>query len=239
MKCIIVDDEPLARMGINLLLEEYPDIELVGIFSQAAPALAYLMLNHVDLIFLDIRMPGINGIDFARSIGKNTMIIFITAHSEYALDSYEVDAIDYLVKPINNGRFHQAVCKALDYASLLKQASTDTSLEFSPDYIVVRANRQYVKIDMSEILYVEGLKDYVFLFLVDGQKIITNMNLRMIHGGLPHDQFIRVSKSYIVNIQHVHVFDNNTITINGKVIPIGNVYREDFLERVVRKNRYS
>lgn len=236
MKCIIVDDEPLARTGIQLLLEEYPDLKVVGSFNQAASALAYLILNPVDLIFLDIRMPGMNGLELARSIGKNTMIIFVTAFSQYALDSYEVDAIDYLVKPIQPERFHQAVRKAMDYTVLLEQANhnQNTSLEFSSDYIMVRADRQFIKIKHSDILYIEGLKDYVVLFLKDS-KIITNMNLKMIHNELPQNQFIRVSKSYIVNSAHVNVFNNNTITMLGKEIPIGQIYREDFLDRIVRK----
>jgi DNA-binding LytR/AlgR family response regulator len=236
MKCIIVDDEPLARIGIQLLLEGYSDLEVVGSFNQAAPALAYLMHHAVDLIFLDIKMPGINGLDFARSIGKNAVIIFITAHAEYALDSYEVDAIDYLVKPINGERFHQAVLKAMDYISLLnKHTGSDTALEFASDYIVVRADRQYIKVELKDILYIEGLKDYVILYLFENQKIITNMNLRMIHTEIAENHFIRVSKSYIVNSLHIHTFDNNTITIAGKEIPIGNVYREEFLDKVVRK----
>lgn len=236
MKCIIVDDEPLARTGIQLLLEEYPDLKVVGSFNQAASALAYLILNPVDLIFLDIRMPGMNGLELARAIGKNTMIIFVTAFSQYALDSYEVDAIDYLVKPIQPERFHQAVRKAMDYTVLLEQANhnQNTSLEFSSDYIMVRADRQFIKIKHSDILYIEGLKDYVVLFLKDS-KIITNMNLKMIHNELPQNQFIRVSKSYIVNSAHVNVFNNNTITMLGKEIPIGQIYREDFLDRIVRK----
>jgi DNA-binding LytR/AlgR family response regulator len=234
MKCIIVDDEPLARTGIQLLLEEYPDLKVVGSFNQAASALAYLMLNPVDLIFLDVRMPGMNGLEFARSIGKNTMIIFVTAFSEYALDSYQVDAIDYLVKPIQAERFHQAVRKALDYTVLLEQASQNTSLEFSSDYVMVRADRQFIKIKHNDILYIEGLKDYVILFLKDS-KIITNMNLKMIHNELPQQQFIRVSKSYIVNSLHVNIFNNNSITILDKEIPIGNIYREDFMDRIVRK----
>lgn len=236
MKCIIVDDEPLARTGIQLLLEEYPDLKVVGSFNQAASALAYLILNPVDLIFLDIRMPGMNGLELARAIGKNTMIVFVTAFSQYALDSYEVDAIDYLVKPIQPERFHQAVRKAMDYTVLLEQANhnQNTSLEFSSDYIMVRADRQFIKIKHSDILYIEGLKDYVVLFLKDS-KIITNMNLKMIHNELPQNQFIRVSKSYIVNSAHVNVFNNNTITMLGKEIPIGQIYREDFLDRIVRK----
>lgn len=234
MKCVIVDDEPLARIGIQLLLEGYTDLEVVGSFNQAAPALAYIMLNPVDLIFLDVRMQGMSGLELARSIAKNTMIIFITAHADYALDSYEVDAIDYLIKPVQAERFHQAVRKAFDYANLLQQINKQSSLEFSSDYVIIRAERQFVKVAHQDILYIEGLKDYVVLFLPE-EKIITNMNLKTIHSELPYDQFIRVSKSYIVNILHVNIYDNNTLLISGKEIPIGNVYREEFLNRIIRK----
>lgn len=234
MRCIIVDDEPLSRVGIQLLLEEYPDLQVIGSFNQAAPALAYIMLNPVDLVFLDIRMPGMSGLELARSIAKNTMIIFVTAHADYALDSYEVAAIDYLVKPVQAERFHLAVRKAFDYASLLKQVNLQSSLEFSSDYVIVRSERRYIKIAHQDILYIEGLKDYVILFLQDEQ-IITNMNLKTIHSELPMNQFIRVSKSYIVNILHVNIYDNNTLLISGKEIPIGNIYREEFLLHILKK----
>lgn len=236
MKCIIVDDEPLARVGLNMLLEEYQNIKIIGSFSKAAEALAFLVNKSVDLIFLDIRMPGINGIDFARSIRKNAMIIFITAHAEHALDSYEVEAIDYLVKPINRNRFHRAVNKAIEYSDLLKNNSVDSSVEFLNNYIMVRADRQFVKVDMSTILYIEGLKDYVIIFLVDGERILTNLNLRTIHNQLSSDYFIRVSKSYIVNISYISSFDNNMIKILDRDIPIGNIYRDEFLDKLVRKS---
>lgn len=233
MKCIIVDDEPLARKGIQLLLEKYADIEVVGNFNHAASASVYLTLNPVDLIFLDIRMPGITGIEFARSIGKNTMIIFVTAYAEYALDSYEVDAIDYLVKPINPERFHQAVRKAMDYSSLIKHSSNNTALEFARDSITVRADRQFIKVELKDLLYIEGLKDYVILFLND-QRIITNMNLKTIQAELPANQFLRISKSYIVNTNYIQSFNNNAVVIAGKEIPIGNVYRDEFMSKMIR-----
>ncbi len=234
MKCIIIDDEPLARKGVMLLLELHAELQVVGNFNQATTALDYVRLNPVDLIFLDIHMPGLNGLEFARQLGKNTMIIFITAHAEYALDSYEVEAIDYLVKPIQPARFNLAVQKALAYADLLKQASLSTSLEFTADFLFVRSERQYVKVALQDIFYIEGLKDYVILHLAE-QKIITAMNLKKIHGQLPLDFFIRVSKSYIVNVTHIQAFDNNNVTILDKEIPIGSSFRDAFFDRVIRK----
>jgi DNA-binding LytR/AlgR family response regulator len=233
MKCLIVDDEPLARKGVQLQLKKYPELELAGCFNNAAAAAAYLLLNPVELIFLDIRMPGINGLDFARSLGKQTLVIFITAFAEYALDSYEVDAIDYLVKPIHPERFDKAVMKALAYEKLIRE-SGDTAIEFVPDYLLVRSERQFVRIALDELQFIEGLKDYVILHLKD-QKVITAMNLKQIHQKLPQERFLRVSKSYIVNASFVKVFDNNTVYIGGNEVPIGNSFREGFFERFVKK----
>lgn len=234
MKCVIIDDEPLAREGIRLRLKDYPMLELAGCFNNAAAAESYLKLNPVELIFLDIRMPGINGIDFARALGKTTMVIFITAHVEYALESYEVDAVDYLVKPIHPERFQRAVTKAISYLSL-QQFKNDHSLEFvDQDFLFVRSERQFFKVYFKDLLFVEGLKDYVILHL-DGQRLITAMNLKTIHQKLPEHLFIRVSKSYIVNTAEIRLFDNNNIYINENEIPIGNNYRTFFFETFVNK----
>lgn len=236
MKCIIVDDEPLARQGIQLQLRSYPEIELVGCFNHALAAEAFLMLNPVDLVFLDIRMPGVNGIQFAKSLGGTTMVIFVTAHVEYALDSYEVDAIDYLVKPIQPIRFQKAISKAFNYHQLLQQEKNDSAIEFgSQSFMFVRADRQFVKVDFKNLLFIEGLKDYVILHL-DNQKLMTAMNLKSIHQKLPQDLFIRVSKSYIVNLVYIRIFDNNSIYINEYEIPIGNNYRNFFFETLVKQS---
>ena len=236
MKCIIVDDEPIARMGINQLLQEYSDVEVVGSFNQAKTALTFLQTNQVDLILLDIEMNGMSGIELARVLPSQTMLIFITAHPEYATESYEVDAIDYLVKPIHNDRFHKAIRKAFDYLNLLKKANNAPSLNFSADYILVRAERQFVKVEHKNILFIEGLKDYVIIHLRQS-RIITNMNLKTIHGNLPGDTFIRVSKSYIVNKNYVHAYDNNTIKIGDNEIPIGSKYRDEFKQLVIANNK--
>jgi DNA-binding LytR/AlgR family response regulator len=235
MKCLIVDDEPLARKGVQLHLKKYPELELVGCFNNATAATSYLQLNPVGLIFLDIRMPGINGMDFARSLRKQTLVIFITAFAEYALDSYEVDAIDYLVKPIHPERFDKAVMKALAYEKLIRE-SGNTAIEFVPDYLLVRSERQFVRIALDELQFIEGLKDYVILHL-KGRKVITAMNLKQIHQKLSQDRFIRVSKSYIVNALFIKVFDNNTVYIGHNEVPIGNSFREAFFERFVKNNQ--
>lgn len=233
MKCIIVDDEPLARKAIGRLTEEIPSLKLLDSFGDAVSAGEFLLSNQVDLVFLDIRMPGIDGIEFAKTIGKNTLVIFTTAYPEYALDSYEVDAIDYLVKPIELERFQKAVEKATDYYSLLS-AKKDMVENITEEYMFVKAERRYFKILFSDILFIEGLKDYVIIQTTE-QKIITKMNLKTIYEQLPHNSFFRVNKSYIINTKHVNSFDNNDILIGSNEIPIGTAYRDTFFEKFLGK----
>jgi DNA-binding LytR/AlgR family response regulator len=235
MNCIIVDDEPLARKGIKRLIEKYGQIELAGNFNNAASASKFISQVPVDLIFLDIRMPGITGIEFAKTIPANTLVIFTTAYAEYALDSYEVDAIDYLVKPIAFERFQKAVDKAIAYHSLLLADSMKNEMEsIATDYLFVRADRRFFKVYFDDILFIEGLKDYSIIQTKE-QKIITQINLKTISDELATDIFLRVSKSYIVNVQKIESFDNNDIFIAKYEIPIGNAYRSFFFDEYVAK----
>ena len=197
MNCIIVDDEPLAREAMKLLIEESDNLRLIGSFNSAATASDFMEQQGVDLVFLDIQMPGITGIEFARTISKKTLVIFTTAYTEYALDSYEVDAIDYLIKPVEAERFQKAVDKALSYHSLLlKEEKEAIETIVATEYFFVKAERRYFKVNFSDILFIEGLKDYVILQLND-QRIITRMSLKAIFDLLPKSIFLRVNKSYI------------------------------------------
>lgn len=249
MNCIVVDDEPLAREAMKLLIVESGRLQLVGSFNSAATASDFMEQNVVDLVFLDIQMPGITGIEFARTISKRTLVIFTTAYTEYALDSYEVDAIDYLIKPVEAERFQKAVDKALSYHSLLLKEEKDEKEEkeahgekeametiVAAEYFFVKAERRYFKVNYSDILFIEGLKDYVILQLND-QRIITRMSLKAIFDLLPKSLFLRVNKSYIVNTNYIESFDNNDIFIKSYEIAIGNSYRDDFFEGFVMKQR--
>lgn len=249
MNCIVVDDEPLAREAMKLLIEESGRLQLIGSFNSAATASDFMEQNVVDLVFLDIQMPGITGIEFARTISKRTLVIFTTAYTEYALDSYEVDAIDYLIKPVEAERFLKAVDKALSYHSLLLKEEKDEkegketqeekeAMEtiVAAEYFFVKAERRYFKVNYSDILFIEGLKDYVILQLND-QRIITRMSLKAIFDLLPKSLFLRVNKSYIVNTNYIESFDNNDIFIKSYEIAIGNSYRDDFFEGFVMKQR--
>jgi DNA-binding LytR/AlgR family response regulator len=234
MNCIIVDDEPLARKGVTLLVEADQRLHLKGCFNNAATAGAFLALNEVDLVFLDIQMPGMNGLDFAKAISPETLVIFTTAYSEYALNSYEIDAIDYLVKPLHGDRFTKAVNKALLYRGMLADSRRiPASASVENDAVYVKADRKFFRVYFRDILFVEGLKDYVILHVPE-RKIITAMNIKTIYEQLPPQLFVRVSKSYIVNTQHIHTFDNNTIYIQQHEIAIGNNYRAYFFDEFVK-----
>lgn len=232
MNCIVVDDEPLAREAVEILIRRSGILTWKGSFNSAGAASAYMKENPVDLVFLDVQMPHINGIEFARTVPKNTLIIFTTAYTEYALDSYEVEAIDYLVKPIKFERFQKAVNKAIAYQSLLNTEEKENIGDVEADFIIVKSERRYFKISLSDILFIEGLKDYVIIH-IEGERIITKMNLKNIHEKLPRKQFLRINKSYIVNSRLIDSFDNNDVYIRNHTVAIGNIYREAFFDEFV------
>lgn len=239
MNCIIIDDEPLAREAIQMLIDQTDNLDLTGSFNSPDFATAFMAKNAVDLIFLDIQMPGINGIDFAKTIPKEAFVIFTTAFSEFATDSYEVDAIDYLIKPVKLERFKKAVEKAQTYCKLFHTDYSGSNIEnITDDYIFVKADRRMFKVNFSDISFIEGLKDYVVIY-VENQKVITLMNIKTIHDLLPKNFFARVSKSYIINVNKIDSVDNNTVYIGKNEIPIGNIYRDFFFNEFVVKKILS
>lgn len=239
MNCIIIDDEPLAREAIEMLINQTDDLDLIGSFNSPDAAINFIETNEVELIFLDIQMPGINGIEFARTIPKETFVIFTTAYSEFATDSYEVDAIDYLIKPVKLERFQKAVEKAQTYSKLLKADYGDNNIEqVADDFFFVKADRRIFKVYFNNILFIQGLKDYVVMH-TDSQKVITAMNIKTIHNQLPKGVFVRVSKSYIINVKYIGSVDNNTVYIGTNEIPIGNIYRDFFFDEFVTKKILS
>lgn len=239
MNCIIIDDEPLAREAIEMLINQTGDLDLVGSFNSPETAASFLENNAVELIFLDIQMPGSNGIEFARTIPKETFVIFTTAYSEFATDSYEVDAIDYLIKPVKPERFRKAVEKAHTYSKLFKADYANNNIEqVADDFFFVKADRRIFKIYFNNILFIQGLKDYVVIHS-ENQKVITAINIKTIHDQLPEDMFVRVSKSYIINAKHIGSVDNNTVYIGTNEIPIGSIYRDFFFNEFVTKKIVS
>jgi DNA-binding LytR/AlgR family response regulator len=235
MNCIIVDDEPFARKGLSDLLAGFSSLELAGSFNSAAAAGEYLSANTVDLVFLDIQMSGINGLEFARLLPERTLIIFTTAYSQYALESYDVDAIDYLVKPISPERFTKAVEKATTHMALLEKGK-DQIETIAENHILIRADRRFYKVAFDQITHIEGLKDYVILYTCDS-KYVTWINLKNIHSRLPAATFLRVSKSYVVNHHFITSFDNNTIYFGDLQIAIGKAYQEGFFKHYVGREQ--
>lgn len=228
MNCIIIDDEPLARAEMRSLIKEVSNIEILEDFSNALTALEFLKTNHVDLIFLDIEMPLVTGLEFAEQLPKQSLIIFTTAYSQYALKSYELDAIDYLLKPIEKHRLEKAIQKAELYNQLLSQSTIKNTIESNTnDFLFIKSERRFYKLMFEEIKFIEGLKDYVVIH-TKTQKLITAMNLKTTHQKLPAQNFLRVSKSYVVNINFIDSFDNHNIFVDESEIPLGEVFRAEF-----------
>ncbi|EJF35380.1 response regulator receiver domain protein [Capnocytophaga sp. oral taxon 335 str. F0486] len=230
MNCLIIDDEPLARIGMERLVRQYSNLKVVGTFKNAVGVADFLKKNEVHLLFLDIEMPGVNGLEFAKTLPEQTLVIFTTAYSQYALDSYEVDALEYLVKPITPERFKKAVTKAESYLQLLSQQKTDFEA-IDTQCISVRANRRNYRIPHNDILYIEALKDYVIIHTFT-DRYITWINLKNVHSQLPESVFVRVNKSFVVNIQHVTSYTHQFMYVGETEIPIGRTYQEEFLAQL-------
>jgi DNA-binding LytR/AlgR family response regulator len=235
MKCIIIDDEPLAREGMRLLIAKMPQLQLLGCFSNPLDAVLLLQENTVDLIFLDINMPEISGLDFVKTLINSPLIIFATAYPQYALDSYELDVVDYLLKPIRFERFVKAVNKAQSYLQLLQpNQSPQNEIEtIGDEFMFIKADRKFFKIHFKDITYIEGLKDYVIIHTTT-QKVVTAMNLKTIFEQLPPKIFARISKSYIVNTASILSFDTFHVYLqNNLELPLGMTFKDDFFKDYV------
>ena len=234
---IIVDDEPLARDGMQINCDQVPFLEHRGDFANALLASDFLLKNEVDLIFLDIEMPGLNGLDFIRSMSKQPHIILCTAYPQYALESYELDVIDYLVKPIKFDRFFKAINKVKDYLDLDKSEKAIVD-DYEDSFMYIKSDRQYVKVFYEDVLYIKGMKDYVVIHTKD-TKYMTSMNVKTILAQLPPKLFARTSKSYIIQIKNIKSIGTDTIYTENLELPLGPSYKEDFIERFVKTNLVS
>jgi DNA-binding LytR/AlgR family response regulator len=225
MNCVVIDDEPLARKGMQMLIEQVPGLHLSGMFSSARQAKAFLDANHVDLIFLDIQMPVKNGMEFLKEDRSPAKVIITTAYPQFAVDAFELEVADYLVKPIRLERFSKAVSRVS--TGRREQVMSDPD----DDYVFIRSERRYVRTRFSEIDYIEGLKDYAIIHCGNEKHAVAS-NLRTIHDTLPGTVFLRVNKSYIVNMSKVRVIENDALLVNSKRIPIGDNYRRHVLDFV-------
>jgi DNA-binding LytR/AlgR family response regulator len=224
LNCIIVDDEPIAINYLKDYVEQMPNLNLVGTANRAGKAHELLERESVDLIFLDIQMPGLTGLDFIRTLDKKPSIILTTAYSEYALEGFNLEVDDYLLKPFSFERFAQAV-KKVSKEPESKQA--DQQPETVKDFIFLKSGYKSVKVNFSDITHVEGMKEYVVFYNTEGKKFIKNDRMKNVEELLQAHQFIRVHKSYLVSLNHVSSFYGNTIEIGEIEIPVGRVYKEE------------
>lgn len=233
MHCIILDDEPLARQGIELLLEPYEWLVLEGNYNNPMQAISRMEKGGIDLLFLDIEMPSMTGLELLHNISEPPLAIITTAYPQYALEGYELQVVDYLLKPIKKERFERAVLRARQlFQHQIK--GKGAAQQVLPPYFFVRSDRKLIKLAFHDICYIEGMKDYVVLYCTDGKKVITAMNLASIHRQLPKSTFARISKSHIVNLDYITEVENTNIYLDDVQLPMGRAYREAFFEAYIK-----
>lgn len=228
IKGIIIDDEPLARNVIREYAKKIPTLNIVGECEDAICAHQTLQTKKVDIIFLDINMPKLSGIEFLKNLKNPPLVIFTTAYSEFALDGYELNIIDYLKKPFSFERFCKAYFRAEEMHLLKLSASNNDVVEKQRDFIFIKSDKKSIKVNISNIMYIEGLGDYIKIFLND-KKLVTNLSMKKIENLLPGTQFYRIHKSYIISLDKVESIEGNMVKINNTQLPIGNSYRQDFM----------
>ncbi len=231
--CLIVDDEPLAQDVLENHIEKVPDLELVKKCNNAFEALEVLHARHIDIIFLDIQMPGLTGLEFLKTLKDPPAVIFTTAFSEYAVEGFELDATDYLMKPVSFERFFKSVNKAIHYINL--EEGENQEQEEDADYIFVKADKKIVKIQLNDILYIEGLKDYVMIYTPE-QRIITLQTMKNLEDKLPAARFMRVHRSFIISLDKLKSVAGNFVEIKDKQIPLGKHYRDEFMKLIEKHN---
>ncbi len=232
MKCLVIDDEPKAVEILSDYIEKVPDLECSGAFRDPLKALNHIQCHPVDLLFLDINMPDLSGIQFLNALEHHPLVIFTTAYSEYALDSYDYDAVDYLLKPIEFDRFLKAVNKA--FRRFKERKKGRVPLGGDSDYIFIKSGTDYHKLDTRSILYIKGTGNYL-TFVTLKKEILTLLTMNEALEILP-PQFNRIHKSYIINLDHVELIDTEEVKIKDQRIPIGDHYRDN-LFRVIQNKR--
>lgn len=240
INCVIIDDEPLAREGIANYVREIDFLHLVKTCENPVELSAVLDENTIDLIFLDIQMPKMNGIDFLKIVQKPPMVIITTAFPTYALEGFQLNVLDYLLKPITFERFFKAVSKAKDYYQLINRPATadiDKTAQDDADYFFIKCGNKYERIDISDILYIEGMQNYVTIYTLKG-KYVTLQQLKNWEQHLDSRLFIRVHKSYIVAKNKIERIEGSDLFIQSHLIPISRNYREQVIEQVVSSKLY-
>lgn len=225
LRCLVVDDEPLAARLIAGYVERTDFLSLAGVASDAEEALALVNEGGIDLLFLDIRMPRLTGLDLARLLPEGVGVVFTTAYADHAVEGFRVDAVDYLLKPVSYGEFLQAATRALRSAHRAQQASAAAT----DGYLLVKSEYRLLRLPIADVLYVEGLKDYVKIYLDgDAKPVLTLMSIKAMEDALPRQHFLRVHRSFIVNVDKVRLIERNSIIMCGRCIPVSDTYRHAF-----------
>lgn len=227
ISCIITDDEPFARKGLQGYIEKIDFLELKGICEDALQLSNLLQQQPVDLLFLDIQMPHITGVEFLKALRNPPKVIFTTAYAEYAIQGFELDVMDYLLKPISYDRFLKASWKARDYFELREKP------ENSAPYIFLKSNGKLEKITFADILFIEGMENYVAIYL-ENKKIITHTTIKSLIEKLPEKQFIQTHKSYVVAKDKINSIEGNTLHVNSYQVPVSKYLREEVLGKIVK-----
>lgn len=232
LNCAIVDDEPLALGLLESYVDKTPFLELAGKYSSAVQAMKELPGKHVDLLFLDIQMPELNGLEFSRMVDSSTRIVFTTAFGQYAIDGYKVNALDYLLKPVSYADFLQAANKAVQWFELLQQPEEEIQSIF------VKSDYKLVQIELNKILYIEGLKDYIKIHEEDSPKpILSLMSMKAMEELLPSSRFMRIHRSYIVQKDKIRIVDRGRIVFGKNYIPVSDSYKQVFQDFLAQRSR--
>jgi two-component system LytT family response regulator len=227
IKCIIVDDEPPAIRILESYFEKVSFLEKVGVFNDSMKALEFLNSQSVDLVFLDIQMPQLTGLQLSKIISKDIKVIFTTAYPDFALEGFELNAIDYLLKPISFERFYQAASKV----SIVPKQEIKSSNQLDFVFIKTDGKNKFSKIFLNDILYVESLQNYVCIHTIS-QKIITHSSLKNVIESLPKNEFVQIHKSYVISLKQIEVTDSFSVFINNMELPIGATFKDAFFERI-------
>lgn len=234
IKCLVVDDEPVARKGIAGYVGQTPFLELAGTCKSAVEANEVVHHERIDLLFLDIQMPDLTGIEFMKSLENPPAVIFTTAYRDYAIEGFELNALDYLVKPIAFQRFLKAANKAQSYFEMQRQSQPKPVevATVSPEYFFIKSDGQFIKIKLADVLYFESEKDYVFIH-TEQKRYLTLLSLKQLEKELPTDKFLRVHRSYFVALDKIEMVDGNNLIIKGKEIPVSRSLQDTIFNTLI------